>query len=550
MSDHGSDQEPSTSACPNRFSKKCAAEGHGELPHVTLLSLLNGDSFSKAKRVTAADRVSLVKAGVIKERSRFICRICHKKGLLNKNLENTTSIKKVGKTGVLDQIIPLIDEDIKMLRLEDCNFESLAAYSSVNWVNARPRPVVEFFKKLCSITDVSNTTDIAKMAHAMECIYGCRREKVVLPLSLMTNAVNHAVTHSKQSTMLTSKLTPGGSYTYIQELAKVTAGTPKIIPDVDIKSMVDNGQVLGKNWDLEINSSMPSSVIACHAQIKIPDSRLQWNEKLKPLHYLFGDAEVTESANDEVFKEFRNDFIANRLARFQKTNAVATKVTDERGWYASSLFCKVCNSENHPTASECTTCGGGIEERKYSLDYTNIDDIINVLKNKKPSDMSVNDEADGIESSNNINDFPDKFTDEEMEMVDIDMEVTRGDVFQEIGKNAKAIFCDSDIPKQDGLDSSIFENCTINQRVQEPCEMFCGEPDLMNPNSYDHLTRILRNHGTRSGIRRYGRGEREWLLLEVDGTIFQIVVELINNTYACRKCNDSHFGLHYYKVWG
>lgn len=161
---------------------------------------------------------------------------------------------------------------------------------------------------------------------------------------------------------------------------------------------------------------MPSSVIACHAQIKIPDSRLQWNEQLKPLHYLFGGAEVTESANDEVFKEFRNDFIANRLARFQKTNAVATKVTDERGWYASSLFCKVCNSENDPTASEYTICGGAIEERKYSLDYTNIDDIINVLKNKKPTDMSVIDEA-----------------------------------------------------------------------------------DLMNPNSYDHLTRILRNHGTHSG---------------------------------------------------
>eukprot|EP00111_Clytia_hemisphaerica_P014345 TCONS_00042236-protein len=85
MTDHDSDQEPSTSACPNRFSKKCAAEGHGELPHVALLSLLNIDCFSKAKRFTAADRVSLVKAGVIKERSRFICRICHKKGLLNKN---------------------------------------------------------------------------------------------------------------------------------------------------------------------------------------------------------------------------------------------------------------------------------------------------------------------------------------------------------------------------------------------------------------------------------------------------------------------------------
>ena len=36
-------------------------------------------------------------------------------------------------------------------------------------------------------------------------------------------------------------------------------------------------------------------------------------------------------------------------------------------------------------------------------------------------------------------------------------------------------------------------------------------------------------------------------MLEVDGTIFQIVTELINNTYVCGKYKNSYYGLRYYE---
>ncbi len=57
--------------------------------------------------------------------------------------------------------------------------------------------------------------------------------------------------------------------------------------------------------------------------------------------------------------------------------------------------------------------------------------------------------------------------------------------------------------------------------------VIAGEPDLLNPNGYENITKILRNLGVRVGIRRYGVGPRQWIILEVDGAIFCIVEQLI-----------------------
>ena len=48
--------------------------------------------------------------------------------------------------------------------------------------------------------------------------------------------------------------------------------------------------------------------------------------------------------------------------------------------------------------------------------------------------------------------------------------------------------------------------------------------------------------GVRAGIKRYGGKEREWLFLEVDGTIFLIAEQLIFNVFHCSHCNNSFYG--------
>ena len=48
--------------------------------------------------------------------------------------------------------------------------------------------------------------------------------------------------------------------------------------------------------------------------------------------------------------------------------------------------------------------------------------------------------------------------------------------------------------------------------------------------------------GVRAGIKRYSGKEREWLFLEVDGTIFLIAEQLIFNVFHCSHCNNSFYG--------
>ena len=69
-----------------------------------------------------------------------------------------------------------------------------------------------------------------------------------------------------------------------------------------------------------------------------------------------------------------------------------------------------------------------------------------------------------------------------------------------------------------------------------------GEPDFLNPNSYDNISQILRNLRLRAGIKKYGSGERDWIILEADGMIFCIVEQLIFNVPFCSSCKDSYYG--------
>ena len=51
-----------------------------------------------------------------------------------------------------------------------------------------------------------------------------------------------------------------------------------------------------------------------------------------------------------------------------------------------------------------------------------------------------------------------------------------------------------------------------------------------------------------TGIKRYGTGSREWMFVEVDGTIYNIIIELVRNTQVCVECLSSFYGLDLFNV--
>ena len=64
------------------------------------------------------------------------------------------------------------------------------------------------------------------------------------------------------------------------------------------------------------------------------------------------------------------------------------------------------------------------------------------------------------------------------------------------------------------------------------------EPDFINPNVYHNIIQVIQAIGFRSGIRQYGQGNWEWLMIECNGLPCNILRDIIDNVWTCTICND------------
>ena len=67
-----------------------------------------------------------------------------------------------------------------------------------------------------------------------------------------------------------------------------------------------------------------------------------------------------------------------------------------------------------------------------------------------------------------------------------------------------------------------------------------GEPDFLNPNSYNTIVQVIQNIGFRAGIKQYG-GNKEWLFIECDGLPYNTLREIIANIWRCCNCNHCFY---------
>ena len=70
-----------------------------------------------------------------------------------------------------------------------------------------------------------------------------------------------------------------------------------------------------------------------------------------------------------------------------------------------------------------------------------------------------------------------------------------------------------------------------------------GEPDFINPNGYHNIIQVIQAIGIRAGIKQYGNGAREWLLVECDGLPYNLIREIIAHVWRCAQCQKCFYGL-------
>jgi hypothetical protein len=86
--------------------------------------------------------------------------------------------------------------------------------------------------------------------------------------------------------------------------------------------------------------------------------------------------------------------------------------------------------------------------------------------------------------------------------------------------------------------SNIYDHVTIGHSDIPPT-LSVTDPCFVNPNSYASCRDILRQIGLESGIRQYGKGDREWLFVVCDGLPFGLCHTVIKNTFRCTNCDGS-----------
>ena len=75
-------------------------------------------------------------------------------------------------------------------------------------------------------------------------------------------------------------------------------------------------------------------------------------------------------------------------------------------------------------------------------------------------------------------------------------------------------------------------------------KVMMGEPDMLNPNSFENLSVILHSLSECAKITTYSpliseAESRKWIFIENDGGILNPVLKLIINVYGCLDCNEA-----------
>ena len=505
-----------------RFRKACGVRYHDDSLSPDEYELFSLDK--NAKKIPKPIRDKLLSDGDIQPWTSYICshckNVCHNK--ISHNLNNsahqphedcepecanssTSSAHKSDLNNTVDtdscdienadiellkaRVLSLIEQDVTLLHSQKnkCSLESLTNYRSSEWLQDRPNVVVETISQICgyAIEDLQNEQASFRVAKILEEIYKCRNSRIVLPLSFAQNLLTYSYSHSRKLIAYNACVSPGGSNTYLSQWLTEQSTYEVPFPKGFTKCVFDNQQVIGKTRTVKADNKVPSSVITSHCYISINcDDLIQNDPAFKPEQWIFG--EITDEINESMKTE---ELEYSNLLRSTRNSFISSRIRT-------------------------------VTQQHKSADIDVIDELVEGVRKSKCekicSDCGARNYAK-LRMCSNCQ-----------------------------GHLRKAPFdpnllCSGEPPV------NLYESfsCDVNQN--EVKTVICaGEPDFVNPNSYENISQILRNLGRRAGIKQYGGTEREWLLLESDGAIYVIVQKLITNVLLCRRCSNSFYGIDSY----
>ena len=377
---------------------------------------------------------------------------------------------------------PLIKSDISRLYndKDKCCLSNLLGYNPEDWLSQRPKALVGLLRQLCGYNEYMNDEESKKVAKCIELIYGCHNSKLVLPLSFQENLLVYSLCRSKQLVSYNSQMSPSGSSDFISKWLNEQSSTPVDFPEGLVRSVFDNEQVIGKTHKVKADNKVPASVITSHIYISLDnENKLQNDALYAPSSWLFTDGTNEKKAEFSCLP----------------ANSFPELFRGTRNSFIESRLLSVVN-----------------EQKENESDF--IDDLLNKKSTVHQEKICLN---CGAENESSMR----KCTNCKGSVVREDINIS--DFYSHTQKQ---------FPYHHFSNIEVKEN---NFKVKT------GEPDMVNPSSFENISQILFNMAERAGIQTE-EAARKWLFLECDGGIYYLVEKLVFNVLHCDACDGSFFG--------
>ena len=227
----------------------------------------------------------------------------------------------------------------------------------------------------------------------IEQVYGARNKRLILPQSFRHNLVAYSLSGSKLLLELNNSSMPCGSYTYLKNWLENNAKNEIPFPDVDVRVVFNNEQVVGKRYMVSLdNPKVPISVITSHAYLEL-NNQLCWQNKREfaPKNWFIDNlndekfAEILDVSNKycEHFRQSRNRLNTPRLnflTKEQKISDLENNASDYVDELVAQLFkaktektCSICGGANDYKYRSCTNCHGKLENFSVNIDCNSDD---------------------------------------------------------------------------------------------------------------------------------------------------------------------------------
>lgn len=473
-----------------RFKKKCGAQGHINLDPETIAIY----SLTARKKVTISQYQKLIDNNIVTSETAYICKHCvdrfaprQLEAKNNKQYPDENEIEKADDEEITKfvelgkQLHDIVSADTKELfkkQGEIKKINTLLEYQPSDWVLNRPHALLHLINSLCGFDlNIASENKMTIVSKIIELIYYCHNSKLLLPNHFLENLLSYSFTNCKTFTNFMGNRSPGGSYSYIASWLNEQANNPISFPSGVVKVIFDNNQKIGRTYVITGTNIVPTSVITSQLWVTLDKRSLIQNEIICKPKNWMW-TEKTVNNKENLITFFKTSSPVLRESRNSFILSCIKLVKDQIKKSGLDIFDNILEQELQAKSEKhCINCG------------CEGDSSFRLCRNC--GGKLVKPEVDSFNG----------------QMLDVQPYAA----FEQFQSTCPDINC------------------------------LTGEPDFLNPNSYQNIIQLLQNIGYRAGVKQYG-GNREWLLIECDGLPYNIMREIIEKVWRCSNCNDCFFG--------